>query len=58
MLRGSGLNGLVSLNKKNKIGNKNLLRPLLNQKKEDLDIFQKMFLIFTLKIQLIKMINI
>ncbi len=36
MLRGSGLKGLISLDKKNKIGNKNLLRPLLDQKKEDL----------------------
>jgi tRNA(Ile)-lysidine synthase len=36
MLRGSGLKGLVSLNQKSKIGNKNLLRPLLDQKKEDL----------------------
>tara|TARA_Y100001936_G_scaffold234472_1_gene261610 strand:- start:454 stop:1482 length:1029 start_codon:yes stop_codon:yes gene_type:complete len=36
MLRGSGLNGLISLNTKSKVGNKNLLRPLLNQSKEDL----------------------
>ena len=36
MLRGSGLRGLVSLDKKNKIENKILLRPLLNQKKENL----------------------
>ena len=41
MLRGSGLNGLVSLNTKSKIGNKNLLRPLLNQKKEDLEYISK-----------------
>ena len=41
MLRGSGLNGLVSLNIKNKIGNKNLLRPLLNQNKEDLEYISK-----------------
>ena len=34
--RGSGLRGLISLNKKRKIGNINLLRPLLDQKKEDL----------------------
>ena len=36
MLRGSGLKGLISLDKKNKIDNKNLLRPLLDEKKEDL----------------------
>ena len=36
MLRGSGLRGLISLSKKNKINNVNLLRPLLDQKKEDL----------------------
>ena len=36
LLRGSGLNGLVSFDFKNKIRNKNLLRPLLDQKKEDL----------------------
>ena len=36
ILRGSGLKGLISLNKKRKIGNKNLLRPLLDQKKKDL----------------------
>ena len=36
MLRGSGLKGLVSLDKKTKIGSINLLRPLLYEKKEDL----------------------
>ena len=41
MLRGSGLKGLISLDKKNKIGNKNLLRPLLDQKKEDLAFISK-----------------
>ena len=41
MLRGSGLNGLVSFNIKSKIGNKNLLRPLLNQNKEDLEYISK-----------------
>jgi len=34
--RGSGLKGLVSLDKKSKISNKNLIRPLINEKKEDL----------------------
>ncbi|MDC3028542.1 tRNA lysidine(34) synthetase TilS [Candidatus Pelagibacter sp.] len=36
MLRGSGLKGLISLDKKSKIKNKILLRPLISQKKEDL----------------------
>ena len=36
MLRGSGLRGLVSLDKKSEIYDKNLFRPLLDQKKEDL----------------------
>ena len=36
MLRGSGLKGLVSLSKKNTINGKNLIRPLLDQKKENL----------------------
>lgn len=34
--RGSGLKGLVSLDKKSKTNNKNLIRPLINEKKEDL----------------------
>jgi len=41
MLRGSGLKGLVSLDKKVKIGNQNLLRPLLYQKKKDLIFISK-----------------
>ena len=36
LLRGSGLKGLVSLDIKNEISKKHLMRPLLNQKKEDL----------------------
>ena len=36
MLRGSGLKGLISLDKKTKIKNKNILRPLIGQTKEDL----------------------
>jgi len=36
LLRGSGLKGLVSFGKKSKVGKKDLLRPLLDQKKEDL----------------------
>ena len=46
MLRGSGLNGLISLNIKSKISNKNLLRPLLNQKKKTYCIYLKKYLIF------------
>ena len=41
MLRGSGLNGLISLDKKSKIDNKTLLRPLLDQKKENLIFISK-----------------
>ena len=36
MLRGSGLKGLISLNNMTMINKKNLFRPLLDQKKEDL----------------------
>ena len=36
MLRGSGLKGLISLDKKTKIKGVNILRPLLYQKKDDL----------------------
>ena len=36
LLRGSGLKGLVSLDKKSTINGKNLIRPLLDQKKENL----------------------
>ncbi len=41
ILRGSGLKGLVSLDKKNKIDKINLLRPLLDTKKEDLIFLSK-----------------
>ena len=41
MLRGSGLKGLVSLDKKSKIDNKILFRPLLHQKKENLKFLAK-----------------
>ncbi len=36
ILRGSGLKGIISLDKKSKIDGINLIRPLLDQKKEDL----------------------
>ena len=41
LLRGSGLKGLISLDKENNIGDKNLLSPLLDQKKEDLVFLSK-----------------
>ena len=41
MLRGSGLKGLISLDKENKMNGKNLLRPLINEKKEDLVFISK-----------------
>ena len=41
MLRGSGLKGLISLGKKNKIKNVTLHRPLLDEKKDDLKFISK-----------------
>tara|TARA_Y100000591_G_C21786759_1_gene674245 strand:- start:441 stop:1478 length:1038 start_codon:yes stop_codon:yes gene_type:complete len=41
LTRGSGLKGLISLDKKSKIDNINLIRPLLDQKKEDLVFLSK-----------------
>ena len=41
MLRGSGLKGLISLDKKTKIGNKNIMRPLIDQTKDDLTYISK-----------------
>ena len=41
ILRGSGLKGLVSFGKKTKINNITVLRPLINQKKEDLILVSK-----------------
>ena len=49
ILRGSGLKGLISLDKKNTIGNKHLLRPLLNEKKEDLIFISKTVFNFYVK---------
>ena len=40
-LRGSGLKGLISLSKKTKLQNVTILRPLLDQKKEDLVFISK-----------------
>ena len=41
MIRGSGLKGLTSLEKKNHMNNIDLLRPLLNEKKENLVFLSK-----------------
>ena len=41
LLRGSGLKGLISFDIKTRINNKNLLRPLLSQKKENLQFISK-----------------
>ncbi len=49
MLRGSGLKGLVSLDKKNKINDINLLRPLLNEKREDLEFLSNFVFNFYVK---------
>ena len=55
MLRGSGLKGLVSLDKKNKINNINLLRTFLDEKREDLNFYPTLYLIFMLKTHQITM---
>ena len=57
MVRGSGLNGLVSFNKsvKYKDEDLNILRPLLNLEKKDLIYISKKYLSFLLKIHLILM---
>ena len=49
ILRGSGLKGLISLNKRTMINNKNLFRPLLDQKKEDLIFLSKNIFNFYVK---------
>ena len=49
MLRGSGLKGLVSLDKKNKINNINLFRPLLDEKREDLEFLSNFVFNFYVK---------
>jgi len=41
ILRGSGLKGLISFGKKTKFGNINVLRPLINEKKQDLILVSK-----------------
>ncbi len=49
ILRGSGLKGLVSLDKKSKVDDKILLRPLINQKKKDLVFIAKKVFNFYIK---------
>ena len=58
ILRGSGLNGLISLDKKTQNNNINIIRPLLNFEKKDLIILANIFLVFLLKIHQMKMINL
>ena len=49
MTRGSGLKGLISLDKKNKIGEKYILRPLIDQQKENLKFISKEVFNFYIK---------
>ena len=49
IIRGSGLKGLISLSKKTKIQNVTILRPLLDQKKEDLVFISKKVFNFYVK---------
>ena len=49
ILRGSGLKGLISLSKKSKLQNVTILRPLINQKKEDLVFISKKVFDFYVK---------
>ena len=49
MARGSGLKGLISLDKKKKVGEKYILRPLIDQKKEDLKFISKKVFDFYIK---------
>ena len=49
ILRGSGLKGLISLSKKTKFQNFTILRPLINQKKEDLVFISKKVFDFYVK---------
>ena len=49
ILRGSGLKGLISLSRKTKLQNVTILRPLINQKKEDLVFISKKVFDFYVK---------
>ena len=48
-LRGSGLKGLISLSKKTKLQNFTILRPFINQKKDDLVFISKKVFDFYIK---------
>ena len=56
MIRGSGLKGLVSLEKKTNISSINLIRPLLDFEKKDLEFVSSYVLIFLLKILQMKIL--
>jgi tRNA(Ile)-lysidine synthase len=58
MIRGSGLKGLVSLEKKTTIEKINLIRPLLDFEKKDLEFISNHVLIFLLKILQMKIQNL
>ena len=49
MVRGSGLKGLVSMDKKSKIEKMNIYRPLIDQKKDDLILVSKKVFDFYIK---------
>ena len=49
MVRGSGLKGLVSMDKKSKIDKMNIYRPLIDQKKDDLILVSKKVFDFYIK---------
>jgi tRNA(Ile)-lysidine synthase len=49
IVRGSGLKGLISLNKETKYNNLNIIRPLLNQNKKDLIYISKKIFNFYVK---------
>ena len=49
LLRGSGLKGLISLSKKTELQNVTILRPLINQKKDDLVFISKKVFDFYIK---------
>ena len=58
ILRGSGLNGMVSFDQRTNLQNINLIRPLLKFSKKNLEYITKKFLKIMLKIPRIKMMNL
>ena len=58
ILRGSGLNGMVSFDQRTNLQNINLIRPLLKFSKNNLEHIAKKFLKIMLKIPPIKMMNL